>query len=797
MKKFIHSLDHYSMLALLALLVLVVLKLVEISAGPFDSDDFARVLVNGMVYNLIVFSWMVLVFAPIFLAIRHFSQRAASITMAVVWAFLTLSEVGLTIYSAHNGYLLGSEFLVRPFAEMWLSIRGSVGLFLPIFAVLALFTIYILWALWTMRKSARCWVTTSFLSICIVFTLLSAIFSMSKLQDYRFDTWIINKTRYLITDCIRYLRSDQDGRKGKQIVVEYDAEKISKLLATHPEWTPIDPEYPLEREDNTPDVLSPYFADSQTAPNVVFLIVESMGDEYMSCGLMPFVDSLAQNGLYWRNCLSTTMRSYGAVPAITGSVDGPKSFQFGNMPDHNSMLSILKHAGYHSNAFYAGTFAFDCIFDYLQKQQVDYYSPFYEEFRTVKNNPQGTSWGYHDGIMLQRTIEELPPPSTDPMVNLIVTLTMHEDLALSDAKQQSFYEQKAEPALKNLKFDCSKSHAASCAYTDDCLRKFFAQYSRRSDFGNTIFVITGDHSSGLRKDNKLCFHHVPLIIYSPLLTTHAEFSHLVTHQDISPSLCRLLSAKYNVPMPATVHWLGRGLYQAPKTMLIVNYSHEIQEMIWNGYYYQRGNSFEQEMAWKIEDDMSMKVIWSDSLFAQCRRQMELLRYLYQYTYNANRLTKHPIFASKQYQLIRNYIHGGDLKCVTPSYKPSEKGNVRFYLLPQTELKSTEGFPMARITLSADVLVLDSLWQDNYMNLVFCFDNGTELIQSDKISKFIDEEVLRKDSTYHIQVSKEYPITPNHTPITSVYISTASYDDQWIPNTRLTIKNSKVSIEYGK
>ena len=86
-----------------------------------------------------------------------------------------------------------------------------------------------------------------------------------------------------------------------------------------------DEKFPMEFIDNTKDNLSQYFNESEAKPNIVLLIVESLGNEWMGTNnmmaepIMPFLDSLSKESLYWRNCMSTTLRSFGAVPSLTGS----------------------------------------------------------------------------------------------------------------------------------------------------------------------------------------------------------------------------------------------------------------------------------------------------------------------------------------------------------------------------------------------------------------------------------------------------------------------------------------------
>ena len=95
---------------------------------------------------------------------------------------------------------------------------------------------------------------------------------------------------------------------------------------------------------------------------------------------------------------------------------------------------------------------------------------------------------------------------------------------------------------------------------DDALRYFFQKYIQQEDFENTIFIVTGDHAvKEFPFQNDLEKYHVPLIIYSPMLTEKETFTSISTHIDILPSLLSLLQNNFGITTPVNVHWLGKGL----------------------------------------------------------------------------------------------------------------------------------------------------------------------------------------------------------------------------------------------
>lgn len=793
-RPYIDRIKPYCAIGGLYALLLVVLKLIEYGVGGVDAPNELQILGNALLYNLVVTSWIFLGFGLLYLLLHCLSKRVALIVSAVFYGLLLLAETGLLLYTLHNGYLLGSELLARPFSETLLAIRGAVGVLLPITLIAVLIGGFTAFALWRARKPSKA--SIAVVPIAILLALMSLVFEVSHLVPHQYSYFILNKTQFLVGDCYDYLREvHRHDTLSTVSVPEYDEALIHELLLTHPEWgTPIDTRYPLERPACDDDFLSPYFDTCAKTPNVVILIVESMGAEVYQSGAMPFVDSLAKTGLCWPNGITTTTRSYGAIPAITGSVGGPKSFQFGTMPAHNSLLSLLKHEGYSTRSYYAGQYTFDCIYDYLAAQNIDYLSPFFEELAN-SGNQQNYWWGFQDDDLLRRTLEDLSSLNeSHPYCALVTTLTMHDALRLADSRQQD-YEQRARLLPSSPPGSSLDGLYPACLFTDDQLRFFFKEYSHRADFGQTIFVLTGDHSSGRQRGDKLSLHHVPIIIWSPLITQPACFSHPVTHNDIAPALYQLLTNHYGLKRQPTVHWLGDGLGPTPKTLLIVDYSHEIHDIIYHNHYYQSPSRFEPEILYAFGDDLVMHTCDNPSYLDSCQRQLTLMRYLYDYTYRADRLTSHPL-NTRLYTTIHTFRPPGNINCITPELPPSQIGNVLYPILPKTTLENTEGYATVRVTLESDVIVHDSIDQQCYPYLFFRFKGDSSVDEYDLLSKFLTGDVVGRVGSSHINLSKEFPLSATQQNSITLELSTPWFDNNHQPGTQITLINTLITIDYG-
>ena len=783
--RFKQSLARYLAIVGVYLLGLTVLKVVELLVLGEGSLQ-ARIWVHALVYNLIVASWEALAIGILYFLIRLLSERAAVITAAILYALLLLSETGLTLYVAHNGFLLGCELVVRPFNETLMAIKGAMGVVVPLVLVAVLTGGIALIALWcAKRPTPAVWATAVVVGLLIV---LSLIFKMSHLVVNNYRQYILNKTLYLVDDCRVYFRQSRHNPANSE-QTEYNQQYIAELLATHPEWgTPLDPHYPLERSTPADTFLSPYFQSGKATPNIVIIIVESLGAEMMGTGAMPFVDSLAATGLYWPNCLSTTMRSYGAIPAVTGSVGGPRSFQFGTMPDHNSLFSLLKSSGYNTRAYYAGDFHFDCIYDYLTAQRLDYLSPLYDEF--VSSPPQGAYWwGYNDDILFAHTLNDLEGysrhPHHAPHLSLVTTLSMHEELRLPDKALQQDYQRRAsllKPAGAGL-----ASLFTACLFTDDCLRRFINGYRKLPAYANTLFVITGDHASGRQHGDYLASHHVPLILWSPLVKRPAAFTHLVTHNDIAPALYSLLTSRFGLKPHPTVHWLGDGLGPSPKTLVVVNYIHTIQNIIYRNHYYQPANNYLSEEFYSFGPDLTLHPCSDTAALHTCRRQIELLRYLYAYTYNANRLTAHPVRANR-YTTAAIFLPDTAVTSLTPA---SHSSYTEHPLLNTTPLHATQSYTTARVTLEADATIVGNPSMEQYHILTFHLTDG-------KGEQRYDEPLYRNYTNgKHLSVTKTFLLNGAEAPLLAITLHPPYSQADWLAGSSVTLSNIKITIEYGK
>jgi phosphoglycerol transferase MdoB-like AlkP superfamily enzyme len=402
----------------------------------------------------------------------------------------------------------------------------------------------------------------------------------------------------------------------------------------------VDPDnYPFLHADSSKDVLSPFFKSTTTPPNIVIIMVEGLGRAFTNDGaylgnFTPFIDSLSNQSLYWRNFLSEGGRTFAVLPSLLGSLPFAKNGFLelgGQMPAHLSLLSLVKYNGYHTSFYYGGDSHFDNMDMFLQKNKID-------ELNDEKSFPagytklpsvNGFTWGYNDKELFRHYLTTRNIDSK-PQLSVLLTLATHDPFIINE---EATYLQRFEERMTTLGFDDIKKRKyrnyknqyASILYLDDAMKSFFADYRKRSDYANTIFIITGDHRMPeIPMSDKIDRYHVPLIIYSPLLKRVSQMSSVSTHFDISPSLIAYLKHNFNMRGPSLVSWIGQGLdtsvnFQNLHQYPLIQTKTDMIDFVM-GEYHINGNTL-----FKLSPNMSEEPVQDDNKFNQLQNAFDAFK----------------------------------------------------------------------------------------------------------------------------------------------------------------------------
>lgn len=218
-------------------------------------------------------------------------------------------------------------------------------------------------------------------------------------------------------------------------------------------------EYPLVKAKKTENVLAPYFDLQDKMPNIVFLMVEGLGRDFVGegaefGGFTPFLDQLTTRSLYWENCLSNTGRTFGVLPSLMGSLPFGKSgfMELDKYPNKLTLYGILKNNDY-ITSFYQGTnSAFDNVDRFLKSEDVDFVldkSGFGNKYTMQAEDAAGSSWGYPDMELFKKSMS-LPRGDEKPRMEVYMTISTHEPFI---PPQPEHYENRVQEMLSKGKYE--------------------------------------------------------------------------------------------------------------------------------------------------------------------------------------------------------------------------------------------------------------------------------------------------------------------------------------------------------
>lgn len=579
--KFIKAAMSFARLSIIWLMIIFLLSVFELIYNGVVHQfppNFSGVLFWSFFNDLLFwFKWLAYLFV-IYTIFHLISQKFAHLGYCVFIVLMAVIQLCLASYFTTSLVPLGADLYGYSIAEIKQTVGSSGGIsMLSIigFAFVLGSTIAALWSLPSRVKMHKYIVIAlPVLSFLVIVTGAQAMIGPANFKSDFANNLVINKPDHFWASSYKHFFPAQDELDiyADNYISDYGDPGKNKTVA----FKYTDPQhYPFLHSDSVADVLSPFFKGNATPPNIVIVLVEGLGRAFTNDGaylgnFTPFIDSLSGKSLYWKNFLSEGGRTFAVLPSILGSLPFAKNgfLELGEgMPTHLSLLSLLKYNGYHTSFYYGGDSHFDNMETFLRKNAIDELNDekSFPEGYTKLPAPNGFSWGYNDKELFRHYLLTRDEKTVIPQLSVVLTVSTHSPFAINEEDK---YLQQFEQRMTQLGFNDAKKKEyrnyklqyASILYLDDAVRGFFNAYSKRSDFNNTIFLITGDHRMPeIPMSDKIDRYHVPLIVYSPMLKRTAQISSVSTHFDISPSLLAYLHHNYKTKGPSLVSWIGQGL----------------------------------------------------------------------------------------------------------------------------------------------------------------------------------------------------------------------------------------------
>jgi peptidoglycan-N-acetylglucosamine deacetylase len=542
--------------------------------------SFRHLLLNSLLADFVfLFSTGIMLFVP-YTLLFNLKEKIANWFLKGSYLIVLLIQLSLTQYFLTTLVPLGADLWGYSLAEIKLTIGASGVLnFWTMAFILALISLLV----WLLKKIPNKLKLNLGVAWAIVISCFIVSLSKKPIRgrirpiavEYN-NNLSLNKPQYLYVASLKHFFPKQ------QLTTIYDDEYSGDFGAVADSsmvsFDYLQPkEYPfLHAVDTVTDKLSPFFNTGKIAPNIVVVLVEGLGRAFTNRGaymgnFTPFIDSLSKQSLYWPNFLSEGGRTFAVLPSVLGSLPfGKNGFnEMGAaMPEHISLSSVLARNGYQNGFYYGGDAHFDFMDDYLRKagvNKIQDIKSFGVGYQKMPSSATGFNWGYGDKELFRNYFANLDKQSKSPYLNILLTLSTHSPFLVNDQqKWLARFEERLsilgmnESAKKSLRQ--YKDQLASVLFLDEAVQYFFNQYSKRPEFANTVFIITGDHRlPEIPMITKLDRYHVPLIIYSPMLKRAAEMHAISTHFDIAPSLLQWLKHSYQINIPAAATWMGAGL----------------------------------------------------------------------------------------------------------------------------------------------------------------------------------------------------------------------------------------------
>ncbi|AWI26516.1 sulfatase [Flavobacterium pallidum] len=291
--------------------------------------------------------------------------------------------------------------------------------------------------------------------------------------------------------------------------------------------------------------------DTVANKNVVFILVESLSakflgefgnDEHIS----PFMDSIAQQSICFKNLYATGTRTVRGMEAVTLSIPPTPGQSIVKRPDNHNLYtvaSVFKKREYDCNFFYGGDGYFDNMNSFFGGNGFTIYdrgrgSVLSDDIKTTRHNITDAevtfenAWGICDEDIFNKMlgVADRQYQSGKPFFNFIMTTSNHRPYTYPSGK---------------IDIPSGKSREGAVKYTDYALRQLFRKASRKPWFKNTVFVIIADHcaSSAGKDEIDLANYHIPSFIINAGTVQKVETQ--CSQIDIFPTLFGLFGWHYD------------------------------------------------------------------------------------------------------------------------------------------------------------------------------------------------------------------------------------------------------------
>ena len=321
-----------------------------------------------------------------------------------------------------------------------------------------------------------------------------------------------------------------------------------------------------------------YNNNPATKPNIVVMILESYGREYVGAfnkkanipnykTHSPFLDSLSQHSMIFTNAYANGRQSIHGMSSILAGIPAFKdAFTSSPYPKQKieSLVSTLESEGYNTSFFHGAANGSMGFLGFGNILGIDKY---YGRTEFNDDSQFDGFWGIWDEPFLQFMKNTLDKQKT-PFFSTVFTVSSHEPYIIPEKYKNKFREGEI------VMHKCVE-------YTDFALKRFFDEAKKQPWFNNTIFVLVADHGNltyyeeYTKPINRFA---VPIIIYQPNSKYVGVDDDLAQQIDIYPTILDMIG--YKKPFRS---W-GRSLFDKKRSApFVINSTGTIHQFMKGNY----------------------------------------------------------------------------------------------------------------------------------------------------------------------------------------------------------------------
>ncbi len=287
-------------------------------------------------------------------------------------------------------------------------------------------------------------------------------------------------------------------------------------------------------------------------PNVIFICIESLSGKFLNTlggdlNIMPTLDSLANNSVFFTNIFATGTRTVRGMEAITLSIPPTPGHSIVKRKDNSGLFTIgeiFKQEGYERNFFYGGDGYFDNMntyfggngFNIIDRGRGFLLDSDIKTKRTNINDNEVTfenAWGVCDEDIYNKVLIEADKThgKGQPFFNFIMTTSNHRPYTYPDGK---------------IDIPSGTGRNGGVKYTDFAISEFLKHAKTKPWYANTVFVIMSDHcasSAGRWALDVENYHIAGLIVNAPN-TKPQKINKQCSQIDMFPTLFGILNWEY-------------------------------------------------------------------------------------------------------------------------------------------------------------------------------------------------------------------------------------------------------------